>query len=137
MSKFGFNRVSAAIQSGMKDTIRELAECAKDEFVSNFQQQAFDGQQWADLKYRHEPPPKLMLTGQLHENTKNSIKTVTDKQAVLENESIDAKGRSYAAYHNTGTDRMAARPFMLHTSKLTQKHLEILYRNTNKIWRLA
>ena len=118
----------------MKKALGEMAKASRDEFVSNFDNESFDGKAWAPLKYRAEPPPKLNVTGQLKRNTENSIKTVTDKQAVLQNESIDSRGRSYAGWHNTGNSVHVARPIMLHTDKLTAKHLKILYDLTGELW---
>jgi hypothetical protein len=137
MSKFNFLQAAARIESVMRPTLMEMAEASRDEFVGNFDRQGFDGIPWEELLARDEPPPKLIVTGQLRQKTQDSIKEVTDKRAVLENESIDDRGRSYAAYHNDGTSRMVARPFMWQTDKLTKKHLRILEINTGKAWRLA
>jgi hypothetical protein len=134
MSKLKLNLIANFIRSDMRSAMQEMAEASRNEFVGNFDRQAFDGVAWAPLKYRQEPPPKLDVTGQMKENTQNSIKSVSSNRAVLENTSIDDRGRSYAAWHNTGNSVHPARPIMLHTETLTQKHLSILSKWTGKAW---
>ena len=123
-----------AIVRAMPTAMREIAIASRDEFVNNFDTQGFDGTPWDELIYRTEPPPKLMLTRNMYNKTKQSIKTVTSNKAVLINDAVDSRGRSYSGYHNTGTEKMAARPIMSHTDKLERKHLVILAYHTGRAW---
>jgi hypothetical protein len=134
MSKLNLPQVANNIQNVLRPAMQEMAEASRNEFVNNFDTTSFDGVAWQPLKYRDEPPPKLDVTGQMKDNTRNSIKSVTSHRAVLENTSIDSRGRSYAAWHNTGNSVHPARPIMLHTEKLTKIHLAILSKWTGKAW---
>lgn len=127
------------LQNSMPAIMRQLAEASRDEFVNNFNTESFDGNPWAPLKARTEPPPKLDVTGKLKRKTENSIKRITRNEAVLENDARDYRGKLYGEYHQTGNppsrtqpNGMVARPFMLQTDKLTNKHLRILYIETGK-----
>lgn len=128
------------LQNSMPGIMRQLAETSRDEFVNNFNTESFDNHKWKPV-VRTVPPPILDVTGKLKRKTENSIKRITRNEAVLENDARDYRGKLYGEYHQTGNppsrtqpNGMVARPFMLQTGKLTNKHLFILWKETGKIF---
>lgn len=136
MSKFNFDKMADAVPRIMKDAMQKVAEKTRDHFVGNFERQSFNGNAWASL-VRDEPPAKLNVTGQLKQKTQDSIKTVTDTMAVLENTATDNRGRQYSNYHNEGTPDMPARPIMKQDDELTKIQLNVLEQETGKIWKIS
>jgi len=60
-NKFNFGQIERKIKS--LDLSLDLANVAKNEFMSNFKNQGFDGKAWRDVKRRTNPTKKDIRTG--------------------------------------------------------------------------
>lgn len=133
MSKFGFHRSIAAWHGIKLHAMQRLANETVAYFVVGFAKQSWGSKPWKGVK-RNVPPPILNVTGRLKRETAQSERSVTASRVVLENNATDDRGRTYSGFHNEGTDRMVARPFMKQTKELTEKQLKILRQETGKVW---
>lgn len=136
MSKFGFHRSIAAWHGIKLHAMQRLASETVQYFVLGFSTQSWGSKPWKGVK-RVVPPPILNVTGRLKRETAQSTKLVTASRVVLENDATDDRGRTYSGYHNEGTSKMVARPFMKQTKELTEKQLKILRQETGKVWHRA
>lgn len=100
------------------DFEQTLAGKVSDQFYAGVEQR-FDEEAdaenvaWAELKYRTQPPPKLVRTGKLKEAATGDtgMGAAKEVQSRAAQWSIDSTDVPYAGFHMTGTSKMAARPY--------------------------
>ncbi len=100
-------------QSDFENPLRECIPTLIDDFEDHFMQAQGDNGAWAPRK-DSKPHPLLILTGALLEGVRDTgnpanIHDVASNVLTL---GIDSSVVMYAAYHQYGTSRMPARPFI-------------------------
>lgn len=126
MPEFDFFAAIRSFEGTRLDLIaNEIVETVRDEFVENFDSASFDGTNWPEVKrnqggklgkyskYAGNPP--LVETGELRQALVDSVKGHTWGDMSLE------VNNDYSSYHQFGTDKIPARPFMGWTPKLEDK----------------
>lgn len=140
MSRLGFDRVIARLDSAEAFSLKEMMKVARLEFVDNFrfEKNSETDEAWKPVK-RDYPPPILNVTGKLGKQTTVTRNNViqTKGKIVLTIDPIDTgvrgainpktgkmdyrrgSGKGYAIYHQEGTSRMAQRKFVTQSPRLT------------------
>jgi len=129
MNKFNFNKVLLNFKN--VDLSLDMANTAKNEFMSNFKSQSFGGKAWRPRKDTKNTRNLLVKSGKLRRDVSNSVSTGHKNNnlsytLVVEND--------YAGYNNDGTDRMPQRQFVGMTPELNKKLLLKISQKMNKIW---
>jgi hypothetical protein len=131
-SKFDFAEIASKIKVAEKQWLKEGLDLAKEEFDKNFDTKNDKGDDegiggsWEPLKYRTEPPPLLELTGEMRRQTKSATNQFGNGFGFFIIDPRDSRGRPYAEYHHTGTDKMAQRRTVVQSSDLDAKQLKKL-----------
>lgn len=149
---FHFEKVKSQMDQVKRDLPPILAAQAENYFVSSWDKQGFNGQQWQEVKRREEGTteykyPKMYglsrrtnpilvgggrikgtAGGALRRATSNSIRNATFESIKL---IIDLP---YAGYINEGTDKMPKRQFAGQTQELSDMQVKKVNEFVDKIW---
>lgn len=140
MDKFKLNTAIKNLQQQKSDLPQALAEATQQYFNKSFDNQAFNGTPWQDVK-RHfkkggNNKPILQQTGALKTAVSKSL-VKTDFKTIK----FEVTGVPYAAVHNEGLKasrgkgfKMPKRQFIGHTDQLTQIQKDIIQTYISKIW---
>jgi hypothetical protein len=131
MSQLGFDKVIQQIKSGQKKLLGDLIKISQEEFAENFETESNKetGDSWKPVK-REVPPPILVETGKMKDQTINGIPKIVGNTATLVIDPIDDRGRTYAAYHQQPTDsginfgHNVEREFVGTSKETVEKHIE-------------
>ena len=133
MDRFGFNKLSKAIQSSTPIFLEKGIKLAQEEMKENFESEsnAESNQSWNEISYRDVPPPILDLTGQLKEEALNNHPIILGNKGILTIDPIDSRGKGYASYHQDGENQYRdksefQREFVTQSEKLAQKQVNLL-----------
>lgn len=149
-SKYGFGKVAAALPAQIKAAAIEIMRESKRYFGEAFDKEQLGKEKWKEVqrriqgtdlyKYQRKQgsdwrtrPILKGVTGELRRKTVKADSSITNNGAT----SVMFNPVPYAIYHNEGTPRMVARPFMKQTDELTKIQLNILNITTGKIWKVA
>jgi len=129
-NKFNFDRVIRNMQS--IDLSLDMANTAKNEFMSNFRNQSFDNNKWKPRKNNKDAGRNLLVkTGRLRRDVSNSVSTGIKNSNLSYTLIVN---NPYAIYNNEGTDRMPKRQFVGMTNTLNKKLLNKISSKLSKIW---
>lgn len=139
-SKLGFGDLLSQLKIAEKEFLKEGIQLAKTEFNENFDLKEDKGDEkggaetWEPLKYRREPPPILQLTGNMRDKTVSAPIQYGSNFAFFIIDPLDKKGRGYASYHDTGTNKMPARRTVVQSSELDFKQLNALMNILDRVF---
>ena len=143
MSKLGFDKAIANIDTFQRRALKGMMQEAVNEFKDNFRTESASGDAWQPLatdsrgRARRDPPyPILHETGKLESEVDMKNVVVRVSSATLTVDPIDERNRGYAAYHEdfTGTHgNNVQREFMTQPDRLTEKQKEVIIKEFNRI----
>lgn len=116
MANLDIKAMAERFQGDKKSLMDELAECARKDFVDNFDSQSFEGRPWPGGKDYHE----LVDTGELRSAVEGPDVESDEHGFRLTVES------PYAGYQNYGTDTIPKRQFLGQSMELKEKMAEII-----------
>lgn len=144
MSNWGFDSVKLKIAETKRVLPVMLAKQAENHFTESFSKGALDEYKWKEVQRRipgtkaykyplkkgltRRKKPILVMTGNLRRKVSRSISDARwDKVRLV----VDLP---YADVHNEGSEKITARPFMKQTNKLTTMQVDLINKETDKIW---
>jgi len=144
-NKFNFDKILKNMKS--IDISLDLANTAKNEFMSNFKNQGFNGHKWKEVNRRIEGTPEykypkskglsrrtkpiLSISGQLRRDVSNSVSTGHKNNNLSYTLVVN---NPYAEYQNDGTNKIPQRQFVGMTPELNKKLLTKISQKIGTIW---
>lgn len=144
-NKFNFDKILKNMKS--IDISLDLANTVKNEFMSNFKNQGFNGQKWKEVQRRIEGTPEykypkskgtsrrtsaiLVRSGKLRRDVSNSVSTGHKNNNLSYTLVVN---NPYAEIHNEGTNKIPRRQFIGMTPELNKKLLTKISQKIGTIW---
>jgi phage gpG-like protein len=145
LSKFNLGEVKKRLELTKRVIPVKLAKMTENHFVGHFNNESFEDAKWQTPKRKIVGTPEykypknkglgrrtsktLVRSGVLRRATSNSIRVANWNEIKLIN------GIKYAIYHNEGTDKIPARPFMKDSPQLRKKQVSLYNTEIDKIWK--
>jgi phage gpG-like protein len=145
LSKFNLGEVKKRLELTKRIIPVKLAKLTENHFVGHFTKESFEDMAWQIPKRKIAGTPEykypktkglgrrtsniLVRSGALRQATSNSIRVQTWNKIKLVN------GIKYAIYHNEGTEKIPARPFMKDSPQLRKKQVSLYNTEIDKIWK--